>query len=195
MGELWRDETGEPPWEFHRLGDLGEMGITTWGRVEGHSDWAYYATFVIEDDVRLIGLQFQVATYARKLVLGTDVLRSIRLSDLYKTARNAADLAGNEGLGIKLKVDRDSFGKVLRTGRVGRNDKFYAEIAARYVEEVATGNAPLKRLAEREHFDESTVRAFLNKARRRGLLTAAPPGRAGGRLTPKALALLESVDR
>jgi hypothetical protein len=78
-----------------------------------------------------------------------------------------------------------------RPGRAGRSDVEYALVAAAYVDLVATDPTPLATLAKRMYRSESQLRNILYAARRRGLLTEALKGRAGGRLTPKAIALLE----
>jgi hypothetical protein len=40
---------------------------------------------------------------------------------------------------------------------------------------------------------QAAVRAIVHQARRRGFLTTAPRGRAGGELTPAALAVLKRL--
>lgn len=90
-----------------------------------------------------------------------------------------------------------------RPGRGGRPDLFYATWAAAYVQSVANGSRhPVTDLAVRppvkiEGFGPSddadavaTVRAIVQEARRRELLTRGPAGKAGGELTEKALATL-----
>ena len=81
-----------------------------------------------------------------------------------------------------------------RPGRRGRPDVELARLAARYVELLATGPG-VPRLAKERLFTEAYVRALLGRARTRGLLTKAPPGRPGGALTDKALALLQDHER
>jgi hypothetical protein len=94
-----------------------------------------------------------------------------------------------------------------RPGRAGRPDEFYARWAAAYVERLAAGSGhPVSDLATRppvriEGFDLSdviqsrnTVRAIIQEARRRGLLSAGPAGRAGGELTDKAVHILRGID-
>jgi hypothetical protein len=70
---------------------------------------------------------------------------------------------------------------------------YYAELAAAYVELIGEGvEHPVTVLAKRLEYDSKTISNALLEARRRGLLTRPPmPGRAGGELTPKALALLK----
>ena len=80
-----------------------------------------------------------------------------------------------------------------RPGRKGRPDSEYAMWAARYVSACRQdARRPIARLTK-EHagHSESMLRAIVNKARNRGLLTATPQkGVAGGRLTKRALQLL-----
>lgn len=80
-----------------------------------------------------------------------------------------------------------------RPGRRGRPDVFYAAVAARYVVLLGTGRE-VATLADELGYNAESVRGFLYEARRRELLTSAPKGRAGGTLTPKAIALLEEAD-
>ena len=77
-----------------------------------------------------------------------------------------------------------------RPGRKGREERDYAEVAARYVDALGS-RTPIKELAEQLFLSDSQVRSVLNKARDRGLLTAAPKGKAGGKLTDKALKILK----
>jgi hypothetical protein len=78
-----------------------------------------------------------------------------------------------------------------RTGAGGRGDRPYAAVAACYVDAFERGEiSPVKAVAGELGFDETAVRNYLTKARERDLLTAAGPGRPGGRLTDKARALL-----
>ena len=81
-----------------------------------------------------------------------------------------------------------------RPGRKGRPDSEYAMWAARYVSACRQdARRPIARLTkEHANHTESKLRAILNKARNRGLLTATPQkGVAGGRLTKRALQLLQ----
>jgi len=85
-----------------------------------------------------------------------------------------------------------SFIDTQRPGRAGRPDIKYAMWAEKYVDAVeATCGKPMAKLmAENPGFDEDALRSILNKARKRGLLSNSPSGRAGGNLTAKAEALL-----
>lgn len=95
----------------------------------------------------------------------------------------------------------DSFLAIPRVGRGTRPDRPYAEVAARYVEALQLApKAPIRHMLEAEGIEvgggetESSLRAKLNRARARGLLTAAPPGKPGGELTDKARRLLGMED-
>jgi hypothetical protein len=80
-----------------------------------------------------------------------------------------------------------------RPGRAGRPDLYYAEMASQYVELLAGGTrAPVRELAERHHLSGAQLRGILHAARQRGLLTAAPAGKSGGRLTAKAKRILSA---
>jgi hypothetical protein len=87
-----------------------------------------------------------------------------------------------------------------RPGRAGTDDSVYAEWAGRYVDALEVDpRRPVQHLIEDaagagEHITASKVRAYLNRARARGLLTDAPPGQPGGELTDKARDLLRSAD-
>ncbi|MFN8019841.1 MAG: hypothetical protein U0P45_17235 [Acidimicrobiales bacterium] len=95
----------------------------------------------------------------------------------------------------------NSFMAIPRVGRGRRPDRPYAEVAARYVAALeADPRAPIRHMLETEGIEaggietESSLRAKLNKARVRGLLTKAPAGKPGGELTDKARRLLGMED-
>lgn len=74
-----------------------------------------------------------------------------------------------------------------RPGAAGRGDRPYAAVAACYVAAFERGEAtPARAVAAELGFEETAVRNYLTKARERGLLTSAVPGRPGGQLTDKA---------
>jgi hypothetical protein len=79
----------------------------------------------------------------------------------------------------------------------GRSDRFYAEVAAKYVAAVQSGSRrPIpdvqKELADvGQHFALETIRVFRQEAVKRGLLTRpSRPGVPGGSLTERARQLL-----
>jgi hypothetical protein len=82
-----------------------------------------------------------------------------------------------------------------RPGRRGREDRDYALWAKRYVEANEESSHPIKKMtADHPGHSAEMLRAILNKARKRGLLTESPKGRAGGWLTKKAEALLGETE-
>jgi hypothetical protein len=73
------------------------------------------------------------------------------------------------------------------------NEHKYAKAASAYVERLGE-RRPIQALAEHLIVSVPHARNLIYEARKRGLLTEAQPGRAGGTLTPKAMDLLEQGD-
>lgn len=73
---------------------------------------------------------------------------------------------------------------------VGRDDLFYAQLAAEYVKAAATSRSPVKDIAKHRGENQAHVRDLLHEARVRGLLSQGVPGKRGGVLTPRSLTLL-----
>lgn len=78
-----------------------------------------------------------------------------------------------------------------RAGRRGRDDRFYARWAAEYVGAFSRSGHPVAEMASRHSLSPSQVRNLVHACRRRGMLTSAPSGRAGGELTARAIDLLK----
>jgi len=76
-------------------------------------------------------------------------------------------------------------------GRRKRTPLYYAQVSAAYVREVAAGPKPYERMAEEFDSNADTMLDVVKEARRRGFLTKAPSGKAGGQLTKKANAILD----
>lgn len=76
---------------------------------------------------------------------------------------------------------------------VGRDDDFYARLAAQYVKRIRAGSStPVKDIAEQRGGDTAAhIRDLLHEARQRGLLTKGVTGKSEGALTPRAVALLK----
>jgi hypothetical protein len=186
--EKAREAEGLSGWST-QVGELGQQAVFE-GRIDGQPDWGLRAVFDIElPGVPLVELSFIRATLSPPPNgITVDVLRSLRVGPLHAAVRAWLQLPPNAGPGID--VDRNELGGPRRPGRRGRPDSFYAEWAARYVTAMREEGPPLPRLREEYDFDMSTIRGFLYEARRRGLLTRAPSGRAGGELTAKARGLL-----
>jgi hypothetical protein len=88
-----------------------------------------------------------------------------------------------------------------RPGRKGREDSFYAAVAAAYVDAIERGSRkPVVDAADTLSeawggtHEPTYVRDLLHVARQRGLLTRPPKGRAGGQLTDKACVLIQRED-
>lgn len=78
-----------------------------------------------------------------------------------------------------------------RPGRRGHPDRFYAELAAAYVDRVKAGSRrPVADLAAQEYLSEDRVRTLVARARKKGFLTPAEPGKPGGELTARAEEML-----
>lgn len=79
-----------------------------------------------------------------------------------------------------------------RPGRRGHPLEYYAILAVEYEKWRQTGER-FAILAKRHHMSESALRAALSTARRKGLLTNASPGRAGGIATEQAKTVLRAA--
>jgi hypothetical protein len=77
---------------------------------------------------------------------------------------------------------------------VGRDDRFYARLAAEYVQRLAAGSVhPVKDLAAKRGETPGRIRDQLHEARVRGLLSKGEAGKRGGYLLPRARQLLGGV--
>lgn len=139
--------------------------------------------------------------------LTTRALRGIHLGRALEQAYvGLADAAGRDErrpdwLRLPMNYADEAIGAPRRPGRRGREDIFYAQVAAAYVDAVRQdrGRAVVvtaQTLSERwgGTYEPTYVRDLLTVARRRELLTPPPKGRAGGDLTDKARALLQRGD-
>lgn len=78
-----------------------------------------------------------------------------------------------------------------RRGRKPRPDKFYARIAADYVQALSSGSKrPIQDVAKRRKLPGGQVRDMIRQARKRGLLTRERGGVRGGMLTASGSALV-----
>lgn len=100
-------------------------------------------------------------------------------------------------INAKTQDDRPGYPNTMpparRPGSLGRDDAYYLDVAIRYVQAIEHGSRqPIADVAEQMGgFRRGHVRDLVAEARKRGLLTSAPKGLAGGKLTAKALRLLE----
>jgi hypothetical protein len=131
------------------------------------------------------------------------LLRELRVANHMDLARDA--LAGDEA-GPDRRAITDLWGFLRaeakppsKAGRKPKEDRYYALLAARYVELVDAGSRrPLKDLEEQSHergapYSKDFFRDEIHEARRRGLLTKVRPGEVGGELTQMARRLLRAA--
>ena len=115
----------------------------------------------------------------------TRMLRQLRTGDLIAALRAAARQSSRYfGVSPELPVP-------TRVGRRGRDEMYYARWAAAYADALARSPQPVADLAARHNLSPSQIRNLMHACRRRGMLTASPPGRAGGELTQRAVQLLK----
>lgn len=185
-----------------------------WATQDLGDGWTVDALLVRQGDTLVIGeirisltQRFHMAGQAhdpddqlRKLPPGgipATVLRRIRLTDIFDEVRRQFETIADvpeewRELHRAVWLDRALKTVPRYPGRRGRDDAFYASVAAAYVTELDRGSRrPVADVAERLGWPPGTVTQIIHEARRRrGLLTASPEGRAGGQLTAKARKLL-----
>jgi len=191
-----KDDSELSSYEYQELiGEFreGQDGDRFWfvvGPVKDQPEWVTSAEFDVSGgDLRLRKLVIEPKSLRTPdSGLTTNVLRSIRIGDLYKKGRSRMKMP--PPYGPWFGVGPNEFHRVPHPGRRGRPDSFYAQWAREYLVLVRLGPKPLKRLAQKRKVSESQARSFLYEARRRDLLTDSLPGTAGGTLTEKAKAIL-----
>lgn len=195
-----------------RDGPFWEEAVTVW---RFRDSWGVEVRFMLTDQRDLEVVAIQMWPYGQRAFVGTDGTPVEGVADRYQlaaadgfeiaTGGMTARLMRQFPLGFvyervrqQLREQGPSFlssdwraAGSSRQGRRADGDESYALLAAQYVELLSAGDDhPVLTLAERLHLTDSSVRARLNRARKRGLLTASQPGRAGGDLTAKARSLL-----
>jgi hypothetical protein len=115
----------------------------------------------------------------------TRMLRQIRTGAIIASYRSAA-----RALSFVLPDTAPDLSVSERVGRRGRDDRFYARWAAEYADAFTRSGHPVAELATRHHLSPSQVRNLVHACRKKEMLTPAPPGRAGGELTARAIELL-----
>jgi hypothetical protein len=115
----------------------------------------------------------------------TRMLRQIRTGAIIASYRAAA-----RAIGAILPEAAPDLSVSERVGRRGRDDRFYARWAAEYVNALTRSGNPVAEMAARHHLSASQIRNLVYACRKKDMLTAAPPGRAGGELTARAIELL-----
>ena len=188
-----RESLGEPQFWV-----LDENRVACAMKIRGHESWVVEASFHVSSSqgVQLDGLSIKPLSYLPSPPmhhLTTEVIRSVRLDDLYLFARQLLPHA--ESLGMYVEADPSAFKGRKRPGRAGRPDAEYLFVAVRYVDLVRTSESPTAALAEELSVSRSAARDLVHEARQRDLLTPTRQGVKGGQLTPKALKLLADIQR
>lgn len=174
----------------HRGKDLRSMSVVA--DLDGFPEWRVTVDFALADGAMMVR-RVEVAPSSGagpRESLSTRVLRAVQFREISNEAwALLADLGD-----VMPSVDNlaKEFRRTPRPGRRGRPDLVYAEAAAIYVASM-TKPAPLQATARALGIPEARARSLLGEARRRGLLTQAPKGRAGGELTEKARRLLDGT--
>jgi hypothetical protein len=158
-------------------------------------DWLVRLDFKLDDNgPRIAAIELRPSSTATDPRVGSAYLRRMGLGAVLESV--------DDLLLVDYQISKLAGGKwrrrVPRPGRGGRPDGYYAEWAAVYVAALEESpSAPIKLIVERkaaegEYVTEAQVKACLNRARVRGLLTRVPSGqRSGGCLTKAGRALLE----
>lgn len=109
------------------------------------------------------------------------VLRAIRIPELLAAAIRVADVPDEFGAMVRSLNERAPLaGRVARPGAAGYSDEHFAEVAKAYrAALIEAPHAPTKLLAQRLHVSLPTARRWIQRARDRGYLGPATPGRAG----------------
>jgi hypothetical protein len=139
----------------------------------------------------LTELRLRSAYEGRTAEITARFLKSIRFGDLLEPARQGLAELASDPLWAEAASMWGFLREQPRPGRAGHPDKVYALVALRYVRALERGSArPVADVAKAMGLSRSRVRDLLHEARRRGLLTRPPRGRAGGEMTELGWAAL-----
>jgi hypothetical protein len=179
----------------------GSLLLTDWGydwdqqtftkivcELRGYPGWRILPDVAVtERGLMLRRLVIEPASGMPGPDITTRMLRELRTGKLLAALRAAQRQASTVAPGVPpdLTVSK-------RAGRRGRPDLYYARWAAAYTEALAQSAHPVDDLAAQYNLSPSQIRNLVHASRKRALLTASPPGRAGGELTPRARQLLET---
>jgi hypothetical protein len=183
----WAEELGTEAWEV----DGNQEFFSFWFHLPDNEDWIAVATFQFSaQEPVLHSMTIRPFGQWASRPLTAKALGSVKINEVYRRAHRhlgTPDVAAALG---RVPRPKDDFTRVPRPGRRGRSDLSYARWAAHYVK-LEGRPKRLQVLARQHKVKEQTARDILYQARRRGLLTEAPPGKAGGELTDKARKILE----
>jgi hypothetical protein len=155
--------------------------------IEGYPGWQSVSEITATDT----GLQLDRLTIepsgdvAPSGGITTRMVREIRTGVIIASCR-----AAGGWMAAYLPGDAPDLSVSERVGRRGRDHRFYARWAAEYADAFARSGHPVAEMAARHNLSPSQVRNLVYACRRHGMLTASPPGRAGGELTARAIELL-----
>jgi hypothetical protein len=187
-----------PTTDWWRLADAPQVRDdrgTGWFVHDDHPGVRARVTFLL--DGTLVGFEL----VAEGVGITTRLVRAVPVGELVRAARSvllawaeqgakhfrppAADMAAADAKALR--------GETKRPGRAGHPEQWYAALAVAY-EAWQTTRKPLELLAGEQGLSVGGLRAALHTARRKGFLTEAPPGRAGGMATDKATELVGKAD-
>jgi hypothetical protein len=156
--------------------------------IEGYPGWRFVAE-IAETDAGLQVDRLVIEPSGKVAPFGgitTRMLREIRTGAIIASARMTGRV-----LASYLPDGAPDLSVSERVGRRGRDDRFYARWAAEYADALSRSPNPIAEMAGRHHLSPSQVRNLVHACRNKKMLTAAPPGRAGGELTARAIELLK----
>jgi hypothetical protein len=179
----------------------GEVWVTR-DLAEG---WSVEYRLALEDAGSVVVAELRVSQPDGSVPTGglrARALRLLRFGDALDLSREAlALLRQGEDLSRPGGVVFTPHGRAWLTrqakgpgGRKGRDDFFYAGIAAHYSHEARESRHATQAVAELLTLSPSRARELIATARARGLLTHTTQGRAGGQLTDKARELLQLIE-
>jgi hypothetical protein len=122
------------------------------------------------------------------------ILRDLPVADVRELTLTQLriDRTGKLLLSVLYGIDPADLRSASRRVRGGREDSYYAKVAARYVDLASAGHRNVvERLADELGVSTVAARDQLVEARRRELLISPGQRRVGGTLTPRAIELLQ----
>ena len=182
--------------EIDAIGQVASLTLRPWGgpgtNIRSIRDGTTVATFPANRPPGAVPDGGVTARLLRRVPVGALLDRARQeLTDIHADAADFADQHPDTSAARAISDAALSFAS--RPGRRGRPDVQFAQLADAYVRALGTGRpSPVQMVAQALYISPDTARNALHEARRRGLLTRPPPGRAGGQLTDKARRLLEA---
>jgi hypothetical protein len=182
-------------WELsiEQVDDETQEWLVSGGTDIGDGWMAWVDLDLVEGELVVIGVRY-VPTTPTPAPFTTETLRLFGLGEMYRAMRD--DLRTGRAKKIVPPEWMEAGTRHLpRPGGAGRSDVEYLRWAVRYVRamEAAPGR-PIAHLHELYGNSPASIRALVNKARRRGLLPKLDKtdGKASGALTAKAKRLLRN---